>query len=136
MNDRRMRSLADGRALESLKAVAFDLSPEPAMVVDDEGALVAVNEAAEALFGHGLGLLARGRFASALPPGSALAELLERARIEVLDVSLPHAIRAGMLTGLHRDPFDRLLIAQSQIEDVPVVTADPVFAEHGVDVIW
>lgn len=56
----------------ALKSAAFDLSPDPAMVVDSEGALIAVNEAAEALFGQGLGLLARGRFSAALPPGSAL----------------------------------------------------------------
>jgi two-component system nitrogen regulation sensor histidine kinase GlnL len=63
----------------ALKAAAFELSPDPAMVVDDAGALVAVNEAAEALFGQGLGLLARGRFSAALPPGSALVSLLDRA---------------------------------------------------------
>src|SRR3954463_6265931 len=63
----------------ALKAAAFDLSPDPAMVVDADGALVAVNEAAEALFGQGLGLLARGRFSAALPPGSALVSLLNRA---------------------------------------------------------
>jgi len=63
----------------ALKAAAFDLSPDPAMVVDAQGALVAVNEAAEALFGQGLGLLARGRFSAALPPGSALVALLTRA---------------------------------------------------------
>jgi two-component system nitrogen regulation sensor histidine kinase GlnL len=63
----------------ALKAAAFELSPDPAMVVDDTGALVAVNEAAEALFGQGLGLLARGRFSAALPPGSALVSLLDRA---------------------------------------------------------
>jgi two-component system nitrogen regulation sensor histidine kinase GlnL len=48
-------------------------------VVDGEGALVAANEAAEALFGQGLSLLARGRFGAALPPGSALVSLLDRA---------------------------------------------------------
>jgi len=63
----------------TLKAAAFDLSPDPALVVDGEGALVAVNEAAEALFGQGLGLLARGRFGAALPAGSALIGLLNRA---------------------------------------------------------
>jgi two-component system nitrogen regulation sensor histidine kinase GlnL len=63
----------------ALKAAAFELSPDPAMVVDATGALVAVNEAAEALFGQGLGLLARGRFSAALPPGSALVSLLNRA---------------------------------------------------------
>ncbi|HSV04339.1 MAG TPA: ATP-binding protein [Phenylobacterium sp.] len=67
---------------EALKAAAFDLSPDPSLVIDIEGALVAVNEAAEALFGHGLSLLARGRFLAALPPGSALGALLERARAE------------------------------------------------------
>jgi two-component system nitrogen regulation sensor histidine kinase GlnL len=66
-------------ASDALKAVAFDLIPEPAMVVDRDGALVAVNEAAEALFGQGLALLARGRFKAALPPSSALVSLITRA---------------------------------------------------------
>ena len=70
MTENRARSVSDRRALDSLKAVAFDLIPEPAMVVDREGALVAVNEAAEALFGQGLALLARGRFKAALPPSA------------------------------------------------------------------
>ncbi len=68
-----------GLDVAALKSAAFDLSPDPAMVVDANGALVAVNEAAEALFGQGLGLLSRGHFAAALPPGSALVSLLERA---------------------------------------------------------
>jgi len=67
---------------EAMKAAAFDLSPEPALVVDRDGGLVAVNEAAEALFGHGLSLLARGRFRAALPPGSVLVSLLDRAITE------------------------------------------------------
>ena len=62
--------------------------------------------------------------------------MMERARLESLSVSITHAIQAGMLPGTHRDPFDRLLIAQSRIEDLPIVTADPVFAAHDVDVIW
>src|SRR5262249_5031913 len=68
-----------GVGADALKAAAFDLSPDPAMVVAADGALVAVNEAAEALFGQGLGLLARGRFSAALPPGSALVSLLNLA---------------------------------------------------------
>jgi two-component system nitrogen regulation sensor histidine kinase GlnL len=49
------------------------------MVVDHDGALVAANEAAEALFGQGLALLARGHFKAALPPDSALISLINRA---------------------------------------------------------
>ncbi|HEY9219617.1 MAG TPA: ATP-binding protein [Phenylobacterium sp.] len=65
--------------LDRIRSAAFELSPEPALVVGADGELAAVNEAAQTLFGQGLGLLARGRFASALPPGSALVSLLERA---------------------------------------------------------
>ena len=63
----------------TIKAAAFELSPDPAFVVDASGALAAVNEAAETLFGQGLALLARGRFLAALPPSSALVSLLHRA---------------------------------------------------------
>ncbi len=71
-----------GSDVEALKAAAFDFSPDPSLVINAEGALVAANEAAEALFGQGLTLLARGRFGSALPPGSALVSLLNRALSE------------------------------------------------------
>src|ERR1700712_324917 len=65
---------------EQLRAAAFDLSPDPALILSEEGALMAVNEAAEALFGQGLALLSRGRFHDALPPSSTLTALVERAR--------------------------------------------------------
>lgn len=70
------------KVADGLKVAAFDLSPEPALVVDREGALVAVNEAAEALFGQGLALLAKGRFRAALPPGSVLVSMMDRALFE------------------------------------------------------
>ena len=75
----RTQTASSGINMEALKAAAFELSPEPALVVSRDGALVAVNEAAERLFGQGLGLLTRGRFQAALPPGSALVSLLNRA---------------------------------------------------------
>ena len=75
----RTRTKPAGVDLQALKSAAFDLSPEPALVIDDQGALIAVNEAAEALFGQGLGLLARGRFRAALPPDSPMVALLNRA---------------------------------------------------------
>mgnify|MGYP000406879781 CR=1 FL=1 len=74
--------MAPTKIADNLKIAAFDLSPEPALVVDREGALVAVNEAAEALFGQGLSLLARGRFRAALPPGSVLVSMMDRALFE------------------------------------------------------
>ena len=64
---------------DRIRVAAFDLSPDPALVLSATGALVAVNEAAESLFGQGLSLLSRGRFRDALPSGSALTALVDRA---------------------------------------------------------
>jgi PIN domain nuclease of toxin-antitoxin system len=53
-----------------------------------------------------------------------------------LPISLDHALAAGALPGAHKDPFDRMLIAQAQIEQLTVVTADRVFQEFDVAVLW
>lgn len=53
-----------------------------------------------------------------------------------LPISVEHAQRAGNLPGPHRDPFDRMLIAQSQTEDLPIVTNEAVFETYGVRRLW
>ncbi|MBI1872995.1 MAG: type II toxin-antitoxin system VapC family toxin [Acidobacteria bacterium] len=53
-----------------------------------------------------------------------------------LDMTVGHAQRAGGLPGPHHDPFDRMLIAQSQIEDLPLVSNEDVFDDYGVSRIW
>jgi PIN domain nuclease of toxin-antitoxin system len=53
-----------------------------------------------------------------------------------LDITLLHAQRAGSLSGTHRDPFDRMLVAQSQIEDVALVTDDDAFDAFDVRRLW
>jgi PIN domain nuclease of toxin-antitoxin system len=53
-----------------------------------------------------------------------------------LDITIVHAQRAGRLPGEHRDPFDRMLIAQSQVEDLQIVTDDSVFDAYGVERLW
>jgi PIN domain nuclease of toxin-antitoxin system len=53
-----------------------------------------------------------------------------------LDITLLHAQRAGRLPGEHRDPFDRMLIAQSQMEDVALVSDDEAFDRFDVRRFW
>jgi PIN domain nuclease of toxin-antitoxin system len=53
-----------------------------------------------------------------------------------LDITLLHAQRAGRLPGTHRDPFDRMLIAQSQIEDIALVSDDDAFDPFDVRRFW
>jgi len=67
---------------------------------------------------------------------SRLPHYLRKARFLELPIRMEHAIAAGELPGPHRDPFDRMLIAQSLATGYPVVTIDPVFADYGVDVVW
>jgi PIN domain nuclease of toxin-antitoxin system len=70
------------------------------------------------------------------PAGPYLLKELAKNRIEVLPIALDHVLRTESLPLHHRDPFDRLLIAQSIEEGWPIVTADPLFARYPVDVIW
>ena len=52
-----------------------------------------------------------------------------------LTVRIRHALIAGRLPSVHDDPFDRMLVAQAQAEELAVVTADPVFERYGVQVV-
>jgi PIN domain nuclease of toxin-antitoxin system len=75
-----------------------------------------------------------------LPTGEELVTDFERylnqLGCDALPISLEHAVRAGRLPGEHRDPFDRMLIAQAQTEDLPVISNDPIFDEYHVRRIW
>ena len=61
---------------------------------------------------------------------------IHREHFESLPVSIQHALRAGSLPGPHKDPFDRMLIAQAQAENVPLLSNDPAFDSYGVRRIW
>ena len=63
-----------------------------------------------------------------------LSALLRASQMEVLAISPQHALAAGALPRHHRDPFDRMLVAQSRLEDAPLLTSDPVFARY--EVLW
>ena len=52
-----------------------------------------------------------------------------------LTVRIRHALIAGRLPSVHDDPFDRMLVAQAQAEELAVVTADPVFERYGIQVV-
>jgi PIN domain nuclease of toxin-antitoxin system len=62
--------------------------------------------------------------------------VLRRARLQVLPITMEHALAAAALPGPHRDPFERMLIAQGQIEQLPIVTSDQVFKNYPIKLIW
>ncbi|WP_425445549.1 type II toxin-antitoxin system VapC family toxin [Tychonema bourrellyi] len=54
-----------------------------------------------------------------------------------LEITAPHALRAAALPLHHRDPFDRMLIAQAQIEDMTLVSADSMFKQYSdITILW
>lgn len=68
-------------------------------------------------------------------PEAFIGPRLLRDGIRDLPVSVQHASRVSRLPLIHRDPFDRLLISQTQIEDLTLVSSDPVFAQYDVSLI-
>lgn len=64
-----------------------------------------------------------------------LAETLAGERFIELPVRFAHTAALRALPGLHRDPFDRMLIAQAEVEHLTVVTSDHVFARYRVPVL-
>jgi PIN domain nuclease of toxin-antitoxin system len=54
----------------------------------------------------------------------------------VLSIAFSHLRRLAGLPRLHRDPFDRMMIAQALAEGIPIATGDRVFAAYGVQVVW
>ena len=64
------------------------------------------------------------------------SNVLGQEGFESLPISVDHALRAGLLPGPHKDPFDRMLIAQAQAEGVPILSSDAVFDGYGVRRLW
>ncbi len=102
-----------------------------AIIDPDSQVLVSSASAWEIATKHRLGKLPKaGDVADRLP------WYLRESRFAELPISIDHALAAGRLPGPHKDPFDRILIAQALAEKLPAVTTDPVFRDYGVRVLW
>ena len=77
-----------------------------------------------------------GKLPGAVDVASDLLAILVQQRFESLALTVAHAQRAGSLAGPHRDPFDRMLIAQSQIENLPLISNEEIFDTYAVQRLW
>lgn len=77
-----------------------------------------------------------GKLVIPTPVGDYLSTKLKANGVLVLQITFDHVKRLEGLPLHHRDPFDRILIAQSLEEHLPIVTSDPWFARYPVNVIW
>ena len=77
-----------------------------------------------------------GKLAGATEVAAELPAILRQQNFEPLPITVVHALRAGNLPGPLRDPFDRMLIAQAQDEDLALVSNERVFDAYGVRRVW
>ena len=69
-------------------------------------------------------------------PARFLEQEIRRNRLSPLPIQAAHVLRVASLPAIHKDPFDRLLIAQAQVENLPLISSDPEIARYPVQVIW
>lgn len=80
--------------------------------------------------------VSQGKLDLGQPFESLITEQLQRNTITVLDILLEHIFQVTKLPSFHRDPFDRLIIAQSLVNGLPIVGTDVAFDQYGITRIW
>jgi PIN domain nuclease of toxin-antitoxin system len=109
------------------------LSPTAKALIEDPNnrKLFSIASCWEIAIKAGLGKLQLGA-----PSRAFLNKEIARNNFEVLAITLDHATMVEGLAAHHKDPFDRLLIAQGMLEAIPIVSADAVFDQYGIQRFW
>ena len=128
-----VRVLLDTHAFLWWIADSARLSEAARRTIDDDANSVFVSAASawEITTKHRIGKLAQAEAVALDVAGSIAGQGFEELAITVDD-----AARSGRLPGLHRDPFDRVLIAQALVRDLAIVSVDKVFDGYGVRRLW
>ena len=128
-----MKLLLDTHAFYWWVAVKAKLSPQALAAISavDNEVHVSISSAWEMAIKVGMGKW----------PGAVeiVNEFEQNAGVEsfrILPITVPHVRLAGLMSSPHRDPFDRLLAAQAQIEGLTLVTADPKVQALGAPWLW
>ena len=79
---------------------------------------------------------ALGRLTLPIPPAEYVPSRMKSSGVDALPLQHSHALQTAVLPWHHRDPFDRLLIAQAQVEDLPILSTDRQLAAYDVQVHW
>lgn len=79
---------------------------------------------------------ALGRLTLPEPPQDYVLNRMTHHYIKALPIEINHTLQVFSLEPVHKDPFDRLLVAQSQLEKIPILTTNTAIAEYDVETIW
>ena len=124
-----MRVLADTHALVWAFAEPAKLSPRAKTAIDG-GVVASVATLLE------LCLKARKRGALLEDPVGWWQDMIRLGEVDTLPIQEQHVVRMASLEPLHKDPFDRILVAQALVESLPLVSRDRTLSEYGVQTIW
>jgi len=78
----------------------------------------------------------QGKIALSIPYRKWMETAITDLKLSILPVTVPYAEQQSLLPPHHKDPFDRLMIAQALVEGIPVVSVDVAFDPYGVTRIW
>lgn len=128
-----MRYLLDTHSLLWFLSGDAGLTERARRIIEntDHDILVSIASLWEIAIKHSL-----GKLKLAQPFEEIFPHQLEINSLSLLGIRLPHVMRVSGLPFHHRDPFDRLLIAQSLSEEIPILSADDAFDDYGVERIW
>jgi len=77
-----------------------------------------------------------GKLPGAQAVAANIAAIIADQGFAELPITVPHGQLAGSLASPHKDPFDRMLIAQSMLDRMPLISIEPVFDRYGIQRIW
>lgn len=130
MGGRPLKVLADTHTLVWALSAPHSLSTLARNVVTTSEVIVSVASLWELI------LKAGRKDALLVDPVPWWEKYVEGRGIATLSIRTRHVIALGSLPEIHRDPFDRILIAQSRTEKMPLVSKDMQLANYGIEVIW
>jgi PIN domain nuclease of toxin-antitoxin system len=128
-----LRLLLDTHALLWWWREEGRLSPRARKLIADEGNEILVSAASAWEISTKVRL---GKLIVSIDLVRDFSDYLSRDGFFSLPITAEHGLRAGLLPGPHKDPFDRMLVAQSQMEAIPIVSNEQVFDSYGVRRIW
>jgi PIN domain nuclease of toxin-antitoxin system len=128
-----VKALLDTQAFLYSVAEPERLSVRAREVIEDlaNELLFSVGSAWQIAIKVGIGKLIPGQPLTVLIPRQ-----LEATRLSLLPITLEHVATVSTLPLHHRDPFDRLLVAQAMVEGIPLISNDTAFDEYGIDRLW
>ena len=128
-----MKALLDTHTLLWFVENSSQLPTKTKALIADEGTerIISIVSLWEIAIKHSL-----GRLALSLPLDEFIATHLPAGKVRLLPITTSHILTFAQMTWHHRDPFDRILVAQALTENIPIISVDRALDAYGVQRLW